>query len=206
MSKWEYGGFYKKYDMGGIIKIGTGELKVHNLFDPLPEFMYKADVIFSDPPCSRANINCFYTKADRTDYQEDYTPFAKRFFECIDEINPHTVFIEVFKANKEYFLNKCKERFEYIRVYNSTYYHKSNCKCWIIQASNVINKKYPLENIDEEDIIKWICANVDYKCIGDLCMGTGLVGYHAFKNGKNFVGTELNKKRLAILVDNISNS
>ena len=34
-------------------------------------------------------------------------------------------------------------------------------------------------------------------------MGQGLVGWNAYKNGKKFVGTEINKKRLAVLVDKI---
>ena len=50
MNKWEYGGAYKKHDMEGIIEVGTGEVKVHNIFDKLPDFMRKADCIFCDPP------------------------------------------------------------------------------------------------------------------------------------------------------------
>ena len=34
-------------------------------------------------------------------------------------------------------------------------------------------------------------------------MGRGLVGYNSFINNKPFVGTELNKKRLAVLIDRI---
>ena len=104
MSKWEYGEVYKNYDMSGIINIGGGALKVHNIFDPLPDFMKKADVIFSDPPCSLTNINTFYTKADRNDHQSNFSDFEKRFFQCIDEIKPNKLFIEVFKSNKEYSL------------------------------------------------------------------------------------------------------
>lgn len=203
MNNWEYGGAYKNYNMDGLIKAGTGLVKVHNIFDPLPSFMKQADCIFCDPPCSKANINSFYTKADRTDYQESYEPFAKRFFECVDEIAPNTVFIEVFASNHALFLEECKKRFEYVKEYNATYYHKEDCKCWIIQASNVSNATYPFEGKDEQDIIEYICEKVPYNCIGDLCMGRGLVGFYANKNGRYFVGTELNKKRLAVLLERI---
>lgn len=203
MTKWEYGELYKKYDMEGLINAGTGIVKVHNIFDPLPEIMYQADCIFCDPPCSKANINTFYTKADRTDYQQSYEPFAKRFFECVDEIAPKTIFIEVFASNRKYFLEQCKARFEYVTEYNTTYYHKKECKCWIIQASHTPNAAYPFEGMDEQDVIEYICGNHPYNCIGDLCMGRGLVGFYANKYGKRFVGTELNKKRLAVLLDRI---
>ena len=45
MSKWEYGGVYKSYNMDGDIHIGGGILRVHNIFDQLPDFMKKADCI-----------------------------------------------------------------------------------------------------------------------------------------------------------------
>ena len=206
MGDWEYGGVYKKYDMDKEIHVGGGVLKVHNIFEPLPEFMSEADCIFCDPPCSKGNINSFYTKADRTDYQVDYTPFARRFFQCIDEIKPQKLFVELFKSNKEFFKKKRKKRYKYTEMYETTYYHNKKNKCYIIACSNEPIPDYPFQGMDEENVIEWICKNVQYECIGDLCMGQGLVGKHAFNNNKRFVGTELNKKRLAVLVDYITNS
>lgn len=205
MSEWEYGGVYKNYNMDGDIHIGGGILRVHNIFDPLPDFMKKADCIFCDPPCSKGNINSFYTKADRTDYQTSYDQFENRFFECIDEIRPHTLFIEVFAQNAANFAERCKEKYSNVQVYDTTYYHKKDCKCFIIACSETIDVcNLPFDGMDEEDVIAWICKNIDYKCIGDLCMGRGLVGWNSYINGKPFVGTEINKKRLAVLVDKIT--
>lgn len=204
MSKWEYGGVYKKYDMDGIIKVGGGILKVHNIFDELPSFMENADCVFCDPPCSTGNINTFYTKAERTDYQVSFEPFERRFFECIDTIKPKKLFVEVFKSNKESFLKKCKKRYEHVEIYETTYYHNKKNKCYVIACDNEKAVEYPFNDMDEENVIEWICENVDFECIGDLCMGQGLVGYNAYLNGKKFVGTELNKKRLAVLVDKIT--
>lgn len=207
-NNWEYGEVYKKYDMSGIIEVGGGKLKVHDIFEPLPEFMKEADCIFCDPPCSLGNINSFYTKADRVDYQQSYMPFAMRFFECIDEIKPKILFIEVFKSNYDLFLEELQSRYKYIAVINSTYYHNKKNKCWVILATNepILHIIDNFNGLDEETIIEKICESVPFTCIGDLCMGRGLVGWNAYKNGKNFVGTELNPKRLAILVDKILNS
>lgn len=203
MSKWEYGEVYKNYNMEGVIEIGTGKVKVHNIFDELPEFMKEADCIFVDPPCSLGNINTFYTKAERTDHQSSYEPFKKRLFECIDEIQPKILYLEVFKSNKNSFIEECEKRYKFVEVVESSYYHNKKNKCWIIQCCNEeINK--PNTFLDEEDFINWICSNVNYTCIGDLCMGRGLVGYYSYLNKKKFVGTELNSKRLAVLIDKIS--
>ena len=202
---WNYNNFYEKYDMNSEIKIGTGIVKVHNIFDNLPKFMKLADCIFCDPPCSKSNINSFYTKADRKDYQESYEPFQKRFFECIDEINPQKLYIEVFKSNKEYFINECNKRYKYVNIIDSKYYNKDKNKCWIIQCQNTeIQDKLKYKNLDEQIIIEKICKEENYNCIGDLCMGKGLVGYYANKYNKKFVGTEINKKRLAVLIERIN--
>lgn len=203
--KWEYGGLYKKHDMSGTISIGNGVLKVHNIFDELPSFMRQADCIFCDPPCSLGNINTFYTKAGRNDYQTDYDRFTERFFACIDEMRPSRLFVEVFKSNKDVFLDECRKRYDNIRIYQTTYYHNAKNKCWIIACGNDA-ESYPFDGMDEEDVIKWICGNVPYECIGDLCMGRGLVGWNSFINHKRFVGTEINEKRLAVLVDKLYNA
>lgn len=203
--KWEYGEAYKKYDMEGEIEIGTGKVKVHDIFEPLPNFMKEADCIFSDPPCSLSNINTFYTKADKEEEQKfSFTPFENRFFECVDEIKPKKLFLEVFKANRDSFIKKCKERYDNVNVYESMYYHSKKNKCWIIVCSNEELPNYPFEGIDEQNVIEWICQNVDYKCIADPCMGRGLVGFYSNKYNKKFVGTELNKKRLAVLLERIN--
>ena len=68
----------------------------------------------------------------------------------------------------------------------------------------VLNKLYS-EHIPMSMLaIMWVCKNEEYDCMGDLCIGQGLVGVNAYKNGKRFVGTELNHKRLAVLLDRIS--
>ena len=200
---WEYGDYCQKYNMSGEIQIGTGIVKVHNIFDELPAFMKSADCVFCDPPCSKQNINSFYTKAGRTDYQEDYKPFFERFFQIVDEIKPKNLFIEVFKSNKEDFMRACKERYIQVAISESTYYHSKKNKCWIIQATS----SQPIirfNGIDEQDAIELICKAVNFECIADPCMGKGLVGYYANKYGKKFVGTELNPKRLAVMFERIN--
>lgn len=80
--------------------------------------------------------------------------------------------------------------------------------CSDIHATNDRkHKRYRiLEDQDEADIIAWICQNHGYECIGDLCMGRGLVGRHAVMAGRRFVGTELNPKRLAVLIEWIAHN
>jgi hypothetical protein len=198
---WEYKGFYRKYDMTGVIELpNDSKLKVCDLIEEMPAFMKDADTIFIDPPCHMGNLRSFYTKSD-IHLNNSYNCFNNMLFKRIDEIKPKHLFIEVFASNYNYILEQSKNRFKNVIIYESFYYKNKNNKCWVFHCSNeTITINPSICNIDEEMIIKWIGKNHEYNCIGDLCMGTGLVGKYAFDSGRKFVGTELNKKRLAILV------
>lgn len=200
MSKWEYGGAYEEYLIpeDGYVFYDGSKVKVHNLFKPLPEFMKEADLIFVDPPWNLGNINTFYRKAEIDDRVESFELFYKRVFECIKEIKPKTCYVEIGKEYLAEFILEMKKQYKYVTFYNSSYYHSKDKMCYVVRGSKKFKNKPKIDYMDEEDIIAWICENEDYKCIGDLCMGRGLVAINAYRNNKKFVGTELNYKRLAV--------
>jgi len=206
MSNWNYGGAVDRHpiETGQMAVFCDGSMvKVHDIFDPLPAFMKQADLLFVDPPWNLGNINTFYMKADKSERVESFESFYQRLFECIAEIKAKTCYVEVGKQHLADFILEMRKIYKYVTFYNSTYYHSKDKLCYVIRGSNKA-KKPKLDGMDEENIIEWICANEDYDCIGDLCMGRGLVGINAHKNGKKFVGTELNKKRLAVLIEKIA--
>ena len=205
MSKWNYGNAYKRHPIADneIVVFDNGsKIKVHDIFNPLPEFMKEADLIFVDPPWNLGNLNSFYTKADRNDYKDSFIPFYKRLFECIAEINPKTCYVEIGKDYLADFIIEMRKIYKQVTFYNSSYYHRKNNMCYVVRGSNK-RKKLPLDYMDEEDIIAWVCENEEYDVIGDLCIGRGLVAVGAYKNGKKFVGTELNHKRLSVLIERV---
>ncbi len=204
MSKknFNYGNFHLKYDMEGEIQIGTGIVKVHDVFTGVPEFMKQADCLFVDPPCNAGNLKSFYTKNESV-LESSYGQFNDALFKAIDEINPKSVFVEVFKSNKSIIELMIRNRFSKVSTTQSYYYHDKEKVCWIVQGSNDNLVDFPY--IDEQHIIKHICDNVQFDCIADPCMGRGLVGFYANEAGKKFVGTELNQKRLAVLIERINN-
>ncbi len=202
--KYEYGGAYKRQPInkGETVILDNGSmLKVHDIYNPLPNMMHNADVLFIDPPWNLGNLNTFYTKADQIDnHKKEFKNFYKRLFKCISLISPDISYVEVGKQYLAEFIMEMRRVYKYVTFYNSTYYKKN--LCYVVRGSHKRGKP-KLDGMDEEDIIKWVCANEEYECIGDLCMGQGLVGLNAYRNGKRFVGTELNHKRLSVLLENI---
>ena len=206
MPKWNYGDAYLRHPIGDneVAVFDDGSIvKVHNIFDPLPGFMKQADLVFVDPPWNLGNLNTFYTKAERADYQDSFERFYRRLFECIAEMAPKTCYVEVGKEYLAEFILEMKRLYRAVTFYNSTYYHSKDKLCYVIRGA-AKRKKLPLDGMDEEDVIAWICANENYSCIGDLCMGRGLVGLYAHGVGKRFVGTELNHKRLSVLLERLA--
>lgn len=198
---WDYGGAWRCHDMTGEIALpNNSRVMVHDLTTGLPEFMRQADTLFIDPPCSTGNLRSFHTKAGQA-LPYTFDVFEIALFQRIREIAPRHLFLEVFRSNREAFHHQASGMFKNTRMYQSFYYNKPSNQCWVIHATNAGLPDYPISGMDEAKIIAWLCANHDYQCIGDLCMGRGLVGKHAFLNGRRFVGTELNHKRLAVLVD-----
>jgi hypothetical protein len=206
---WEYGQHYKNYNMNGIIDLPHhSRVSVCDWIKDLPDFMREADTLVIDPPWNEGNIKSFYTKAGQHYHGLSFHDFSRCLFQNIDTIAPSCLFLEMGKEYLAWYIEACKIRYRYVTFYNSTYYHKKENKCYIIHATKYFRyRRYPhLEDMDEEEIIAWLCGHHPYTCIGDLCMGTGLVGKYAYLSGKRFVGTELNPKRLAVLVDFILQS
>lgn len=203
--KWDYGDAYKRHpiDTGTAVFSDGSKLKCHDIFNPLPEFMHEADIVFVDSPWNKGNLRAFYTKAEIEPPETEYTKFYTRLFGCIKEINPKTAYCEIGKEYLADFIVEMRKLYKYVTFYNSTYYHNTKNLCYVVRGSEKRNIMR-LDGMDEEDIIEWICANEKYDCIADPCMGRGLVAINAAKNGRKFLGTELNHKRLSVALESLN--
>jgi site-specific DNA-adenine methylase len=81
MSDWNYGNAFLQFPIEkGIAVFKDGStLKVHDIFNSLPKYMTKADLIFCDPPWNQSNIQSFYTKAEKQ-LEFDFKKFYIRIF------------------------------------------------------------------------------------------------------------------------------
>lgn len=201
--RWEYGGYYRSIAMDGPIALPNQSMvQACDWIDEMPAFMRRADVLFIDPPWNMGNAKSFYTKANVPHPPLSFSQFSEKLFGRIETINPDTLFLEIGKDALAQYLTACQQRFRHVTFYNATYYRKPRNKCYVIHATHDtrMTRYRHLEDADEEDIIAEICRRHPYDCIGDLCMGLGLVGRYAYLASRSFVGTELNPKRLANLV------
>lgn len=204
---WNYGKAHERYPIEDhevwSVNDGQGKVKVHDLYNPLPEFMLAADMIIVDPPWNLSNVNTFYTKADKQgEHKKSYVEFYEQLFNQIDNIKPKKIYIEIGKQNVNRFEEELKKRFTIVERWEITYYKKH--PCYFLRGSNTEPSPFSYSGMDEWDAILKALEVEEYELVADLCMGRGLVGVGAFENNKKFVGTELNKKRLAVLIEKVA--
>lgn len=204
-ARWDYGGAIERVDVRGEIALpNDSRVQVCDWTkEELPAFMKQADTLFVDPPWNQGNRNAFQTKADLPPASEDWASFVGILFGRIMQIKPKYLFLEVGKEHLPCFWMMAEKQFRYVTFYNSIYYKKQANKCYVIHATDDAKRRRykELEDMPQSLIVRWLCEHHEFQCIGDLCMGRGLVGREAYRVNKRFVGTELNPKRLAVLVE-----
>lgn len=205
MREWVYGNAYARHP----IRLGERAVwpdgscvALHDLYQPSPSFMREADLLVMDPPWNLGNLRSFYTKAGRVDHPDAFTPFLGALFDRVAEIRPTICYIEMGKEHLADVILAMRQHFRAVTFFNSTYYHRATNQCyWVRGGPKRVAR--PLDGMDEADVIQWVATHEEGTCVGDLCLGRGLVAQAAQKAGRRFVGTEINPNRLAVALERL---
>lgn len=203
--QWTYGDAWEAFpiepgEVWGVPAHGS-MVAVHDIFQPLPPFMGRADLLFVDPPWNLGNVNTFITKAGTSNYLDSFADFEAVLFQRIGEISPQVCFLEVGFQAVDRWQAALSGLYPVVQRWNVTYYRKHPCH---ILRGGHMPTPCDYTGMDEENVIYAVGKDEQYNVMGDLCMGRGLVGLSAYAAGKPFVGTELNKRRLAVLLQKLA--
>jgi hypothetical protein len=196
---WNYGNSWEKYPIEGTWKESkTGSIvAVNDLFTGLPGFMLEADMVYCDPPWNTGNLTSFYTKAGLANTKE-YENFLKALITHIKSVGPKVCYLEIGRENKDKVFNELSGLYDHVQIWPVTYYRKN--PSYLIRGGRS-STATDYTGMDEEYTPLKAMESEDFNCVADFCMGRGLTGIAAYKLGEKFVGTELNKRRLAVLID-----
>lgn len=198
-----YGDAWEQFPIqpGEVWGLDNGSrVAVHDIFEPLPEFMRQADLLFVDPPWNQGNLTAFYTKAKRTDYQR-FEAFTEVLFERLAAVKAQTCYIEIGNQFVAAWSERLAQFYPVSQRWPVVYYRKHPTN--IIRGGQAAIAA-DFTGVDEARAITQVAQIEDYQIMGDLCMGQGLVGLAAHAAGKPFVGTELNPRRLAVLLQKLA--
>ena len=137
--RFKYDNLYLKYDMTGDIHIGTGIVRVHDIFNPIPKFMLDADIVISDPPYNKSALTGFYTKAEIEKKPDSFEMFLFRYFEVIEQINPRLLCLEIGVPQLAMYNGILNGKYKHIHVAESCYYKNVKNKYLFIFANSQTN-------------------------------------------------------------------
>lgn len=189
---------------GEVYKLSDGSsITINDITEGIPAFMKEADCVFIDPAGNKGVLKSYYNKAELDCPYQSFEEFCQVIMQRIIEINPDRLFVECFSTNRKALTEMVQRLYPCVKVYNSTYYHSQKYKAWIVQGTRQ-PEEYPFEGIDEENVIYKICEVVPLNCIADFFMGRGLVAESAYKSGKKFFGSDMNRNRLAVAIRRVA--
>lgn len=207
---WSYGDSWEKFPINEneVWKAGNHLLSVRDLtklsnldFFGIKEF----DMSYIDPPWNTGNINSFYTKAG-LDERKQFNTFIIKLISLIKVHSPKVNYMEMGKQNKDFVINEIeKAGGKVTNEWKITYYQKYPCYLLRYTFSNSPAVNIDFSGLDDDDTpILAIKSELNVKNVLDLCTGRGLTGRTAQSLGISFYGTELNKRRIACLIDYFS--
>lgn len=200
-----YGKSWEKHqiEMNEIWTNGNNSfVSVNDITKTFPDYMYSADMIYCDPPWSLQNVNMFNSKAGKG-YVDTFIEFYKYIFIHIKNTSPKVCYLEIGNQNKNIFYNEMKKIFNVVQIWKIKYYNKYDC--YLIRGSND-SLDFDYTNLDDTKTPLISIKNEKPNTVADFCTGRGLTGLACLNCGVPFVGTELNKRKLAVFIDKYNRS
>lgn len=202
VNRWRYGDSWERYPIteGEVWshRPSDSRIAVADIREPLPDFMREADMVYTDPPWSKGNVNSFVTKAGFDTYVTSFDEFMDSLFARIQEIGPRACYLEIGKQHRQDFTDRLQVLFPVVQEWPIVYYRKH--PCFLLRGGE---QEVPadLAGLDDEETPGAAIAAERPECVADLCTGRGLTLLAAHARGARFVGTELNRRRLAVAIE-----
>ena len=157
------------------------------------------DMLYSDPPWNQGNISTFITKA-KLEKKIDYWAFIDHLTKTAKAFRPRFSYLEGGLKQRAQLVEAINKNLSAPpHIYQIRYYNRH--KCLLYRASTPDS---PSPNLTGLDDTKTPFAAMEFdqpKSALDLCMGRGGTARAAHQLGIPCFGVELNKRRLANLLD-----
>jgi hypothetical protein len=208
--KWLYGDSWEHFPIndGEVWQAGKNLVAVRDLtlLDNLDCFGQDAfDMSYIDPPWNTGNINSFYTKAGLSDRNE-FGEFLKKLLALVKKHSPKINYLEMGCENLTNVKNMITAMEGIVTNHWKIKYYRKN-PCYLIRYTFIepTTIDFDFTGIDDDYTPRLAMQfEKNVNTVLDLCTGRGLTGRTALAMGKTFYGTELNKRRLACLIDYFS--
>lgn len=205
--QWLYGESWEKFPINDdeVWQAGKNFVAVKDIskIDNLDFFGQSVfDMSYIDPPWNTGNINSFYTKAGLKE-RKDFAEFLRCLLHLVKHYSPNVNYMEMGNQNVDFAGKEIKNLGGVVtNIWDITYYRTKPCKLIRYSFVSDMPNHFDFTGIDDDYTPRFAMqTEPNINNVLDLCTGRGLTGRTAFDLGISFYGTELNKRRLACLLD-----
>lgn len=212
LNKWKYGFFWEEYPIKEkeIWDIGKNRLYVADVIRDkeaiLNEFLKGSfiDMSYIDPPWNNSNLNSYYTKAGMREIRSKLKILLECILDILKQRNVPVNYIEMGNQQIDMlkFIIEAKGGI-ITNDWHTTYYGKypSRLIRFVFEKGSRADCYINFNSYDDEKLPRMAITYEGSQGVLDLCAGRGLTGRSAHISGASFYGVELNKRRLAVLID-----
>lgn len=192
-----YGKHWDKYPLEQceLWESENAKIMCWDITNGTPNFLRVADMIYCDPPWNIGILNTFNSKANK-DYTDNFSEFYIHLFNSIREIEAKVCYLEMGEKNMIIFKNELSKIYPCVQVWSVAYC--GNKPSYLLRGSSSYSE-FDYTGMDDMFTPHEAIKNENPKIVTDLCTGSGLTAISSFRNKCKFVGTELNKRKLAWL-------
>lgn len=203
-NKWLYGDSWERFSIESSEvwqeQYTLSKVTIADITNNIPDFMREADFLYCDPPWNTGNMRSFYTKAG-LQTNNDFSIFSNVLFSWISNAMPKICYLEIGLRSANDFKSRLHALYPSIQEWKIVYYNKYPT---MLLRGGLVAINYDFSRLDDTKTPGMAMDIEDFSCAADLCMGRGLTAIAAFARQKRFVGTELNKRRLAVTLDRVA--
>ncbi len=201
-AKWQYGDSWERFPIieGEVWShdASGSKVTVHDLREGPPGYMLRTEMVYCDPPWSLGNANAFITKAGMDSYLRGFDEFMDALFKCIEAISPVVCYLEIGRQHERDFAERLGVLFPSVQEWQITYYRRQ--PCFLLRGGRTpVSRDF--SGLDDEDTPFAAIEAEGPGSVADPCTGRGLTLLAAHKHGTRFLGSELNRRRLAVALD-----
>ncbi len=212
MKAWTYGDSWEHFPIEDGEKwvesrtkstVRIADITRRSFTEPSLSYMRNADMVYIDPPWGTSMVRSFYTKAGimEESLRPNFHQLADAISARIHEIAPRVCYIEMSCRHSDIAKNILSKMYPFVQSWPIRYYRKHPA---VLLRGGGHCTYADFTGIDDTETPNLAVETDRPRILADFCMGRGLSAVAAFENNVAFVGTELNKRRLAVTIDRVA--
>ena len=181
---------------GEVWKYGDSAISVLDITESALDCFGDADMIYADAPWGLRNVNFFYNQVKKKRLN-NFSDFYNKLFGVVKNVNAEVCYLEIGNEYLHVYTENMRRLYNAVQKWPIKYYGKRDC--WLVRGGQDITP-FDFTGFDDSKTPSHAVKIENPQCVLDPCCGKGITGIAALESGARFIGTEINKRKLALFI------